>query len=188
MSFSTENIRHFQWEAHQVQTYVSQAMAALSQDACTSRAFDTFDERKEAVRDVLKFTWCPLFEGLLTRVTVEHERTYPKDVAASHATQDVTAAVTPTRNGNSDSSEKLHRRREIFVFSPSGHLIDIVSEEPDVDDEPDVPRLQAQPSSSSREETTIQEEGSWEQGQAFFGVESNEAFARDLQAELKGKK
>lgn len=61
MSFSTENIRHFQWEAHQVQTYVSQAMAALSQDACTSRAFDTFDERKEAVRDVLKFTWCPLF-------------------------------------------------------------------------------------------------------------------------------
>jgi hypothetical protein len=103
MRHSTENIRHFQWDAQQVQTYVSQAMAALTQDARTSRAFDTFDERKEAVRDVLKFTRCPLFgtwfatysllndntnkwrdwfpalvalcpEGLLTRVTLEHER------------------------------------------------------------------------------------------------------------------
>ena len=101
-----------------------------------------------------------------------------------------------------------------------------------MDDEPVAPRVQAQPS-SSREETTIQEEGSWaearhekrartvdglvdhsdaplpparkvqklsdqsglprlpsasEQGHAFFGVESNEAFARALQAELNGKK
>jgi hypothetical protein len=100
MRHSIENIRHFRWDAHQVQTYVSQAMAALTQDARTSRSFD---ERKEAVRDVLKFTRCPLFgtwfatcsllndktnkwkdwfsalvalcpEGLLTRVTLEHER------------------------------------------------------------------------------------------------------------------
>ena len=68
--------------------------------------------------------------------------------------------MTPTRNGNGNSSEKLRCRREIFVFSPSGHVIDIASEEPDVDDEPVAPRVQAQPS-SSREETTIQEEGSW---------------------------
>lgn len=61
MSSSTEDIRHFQWDAHQVQTYISQAMVALSQDARTSHAFDIFDERKEAVRDVLKFTRCPLF-------------------------------------------------------------------------------------------------------------------------------
>jgi hypothetical protein len=71
MRHSTENIRHFQWDAQQVQTYVSHAMAALTQDARTSRAFDTFDERKEAVRDVLKFTRCPLF-GTTLRNMVRH--------------------------------------------------------------------------------------------------------------------
>ena len=141
--------------------------------------------------------------------------------------------MTPARNENVGSSEKLHRRREIFIFSPSGHLIGIASGEPDVDDEPVVPRVQAQPSYPTREETIVQEEGSWgearpkkrartvdglvdhsdaplpparkvkklsnrsgfprqpsasKQDQAFFGVESNEAFARDLQAELSGKK
>jgi heme/copper-type cytochrome/quinol oxidase subunit 3 len=84
--------------------YISQAMNVLGHDAATSHAFDTFDERKAAVKKVFCATRCLLFgtwfsaysllarhdkwketypalvllcpEGLLTRVTSEHERVW----------------------------------------------------------------------------------------------------------------
>jgi hypothetical protein len=69
--------------------------------------------------------------------------------------------VTPTRNGSGDSSERPFPRRTIYCFSPSGHIIGIASGESDVDDEPVVPQIQAQPSTSNRKETIIREEASW---------------------------
>jgi hypothetical protein len=66
-----------------------------------------------------------------------------KDVAATQVTQVVTAALTPSRNGNGDSAVRRFHRRGIYCFSPSGTLIGLPGDASDVDDEPDVPQIQA---------------------------------------------